>query len=273
VRIGQLAAQTGYSVRTIRFYEQSGLIPAPDRTRGGYRSYGEDAVTRLRFVRSAQAQALGLSLAEIADVLRIRDHQGPPCSYVAELLDTHISALDTRINELTALRDELRARHPLGTAPDPARCNGENVSDRRTDPGARAGRPQSGPSGRVPGRVIPQSPRRGAPEITAGAAPGEAKPQTATRHAARWDKRTWRPSCTARGRWSSWSQATAGSFPGTLCTPTRSSSRSRPSRRLTHRPRFTIATIRPASDVTLHRSAPDCGRNVRVIIIAPLGGR
>ena len=125
MRIGQLAAQTGYSVRTIRFYEQSGLLPAPARTAAGYRSYEQDAVTRLRFVRSAQA--LGLSLAEIADVLRIRDHQGPPCSYVAELLDTHISALDTRINELTALRDELRARRPLGTAPDPARCQSDQV--------------------------------------------------------------------------------------------------------------------------------------------------
>jgi DNA-binding transcriptional MerR regulator len=125
VRIGQLAAQTGYSVRTIRFYEQSGLLPAPSRTPAGYRSYDQDAVTRLRFVRSAQA--LGLSLAEIAEVLRIRDHQGPPCSYVAELLDTHISALDTRINELTALRDELRARYPLGTEPDRARCQSAQV--------------------------------------------------------------------------------------------------------------------------------------------------
>ena len=125
MRIGQLAAQTGYSVRTIRFYEQSGLLPAPSRTPAGYRSYDQDAVTRLRFVRSAQA--LGLSLAEIAEVLRIRDHQGPPCSYVAELLDTHISALDTRIKELTALRDELRARRPLGTAPDPARCQSDQV--------------------------------------------------------------------------------------------------------------------------------------------------
>jgi MerR family transcriptional regulator, copper efflux regulator len=70
---------------------------------------------------------LGLSLAEIADVLRIRDHQGPPCSYVAELLDNHIAALDARIKELTALRDELRARHPLGTAPDPARCQSDQV--------------------------------------------------------------------------------------------------------------------------------------------------
>jgi DNA-binding transcriptional MerR regulator len=125
VRIGQLAAQTGYSVRTLRFYEQSGLLPAPSRTPAGYRSYDQDAVTRLRFVRSAQA--LGLSLAEVAEVLRIRDHQGPPCSYVAELLDTHVTALDARIKELTALRDELRARHPLDTAPDPARCPPDQV--------------------------------------------------------------------------------------------------------------------------------------------------
>jgi DNA-binding transcriptional MerR regulator len=125
MRIGQLAAETGCSVRTIRFYEQSGLLPVPSRTPAGYRSYDQDVITRLRFVRSAQA--LGLSLAEIAEVLRIRDHQGPPCSYVAELLDTHISALDTRIHELTALGDELRARRPVGTAPDPARCQSDQV--------------------------------------------------------------------------------------------------------------------------------------------------
>ena len=125
MRIGQLAAQTGYSVRTIRFYEQCGILPTPERLPSGYRSYDQDAVTRLRFVRAAQA--LGLSLAEIAEVLRIRDHQGPPCSYVAELLDTHIGALDRRIDELTALRDELRARRPLGAAPDPARCQSDQV--------------------------------------------------------------------------------------------------------------------------------------------------
>ena len=125
MRIGQLAAQAGYAVRTIRFYEQSGLLPAPNRTPAGYRSYDQDAVTRLRFVRSAQA--LGLSLAEIAEVLRVRDHQGPPCTYVAELLETHISALDDRIKELTALRDDLRARRPPGAEPDPARCQPDQV--------------------------------------------------------------------------------------------------------------------------------------------------
>jgi MerR family copper efflux transcriptional regulator len=120
MRIGQLAAHTGYSARTIRFYEQTGLLPTPARTSGGYRDYDQNSVTRLRFVRSAQA--LGLSLAEIAYVLRTRDHQGPPCTYVAELLETHISALDTRIEELTTLRDDLRARLPPNAAPDPTRC-------------------------------------------------------------------------------------------------------------------------------------------------------
>jgi MerR family transcriptional regulator, copper efflux regulator len=125
MRIGQLAAQTGFSVRTIRFYEQIGILPTPERTRGGYRSYDQDAVARLRFVRSAQT--LGLSLAEIAEVLRIRDYQGPPCSYVAELLEAHISALESRIKELTALRDELHARRPPGGEPDPARCRSDQV--------------------------------------------------------------------------------------------------------------------------------------------------
>ena len=125
MRIGQLSVQTGYSVRTIRFYEQSGLLPAPSRTPGGFRMYDQDAVARLRFVRSAQS--LGLSLAEIAEVLRIRDYQGPPCTYVAELIETHISTLVDRIKELTALRDELRARLPLNAEPDPSRCPSDQV--------------------------------------------------------------------------------------------------------------------------------------------------
>ena len=125
MRIGQLATQTGVPVRTIRFYEEGGLLPAPPRTPGEYRSYDDDAVTRLRFVRSAQA--LGLSLAEIAEVLRIRDYQGPPCTYVAELLGTHIHALGTRVAELTALRDELRTRLPPDAHPDPDRCHSDQV--------------------------------------------------------------------------------------------------------------------------------------------------
>src|SRR5687768_8281320 len=88
MRIGQLATMTGIPVRTIRFYEQSGLLPAPARTPAGYRDYDDSAVSRLRFIRAAQS--LDLSLAEIADVHRIRDHEGPPCHHVAELLAGHL---------------------------------------------------------------------------------------------------------------------------------------------------------------------------------------
>jgi DNA-binding transcriptional MerR regulator len=110
VRIGQLATRTGIPVRTIRFYEQSGLLPPPPRTSAGYRDYDDSAVNRLRFVRAAQS--LDLSLAEIAEVLRIRDYHGPPCSYVTDLLTGHLDRLERRTAELTALRDELRLRIP-----------------------------------------------------------------------------------------------------------------------------------------------------------------
>jgi MerR family transcriptional regulator, copper efflux regulator len=118
VRIGQLATATGIPVRTIRFYEQSGLLPAPARTPAGYRDYDAPAVNRLRFVRAAQS--LGLSLAEVAEVLRIWDDGTPPCGYVTDLLTGHLEHVERRIGELVALRDELRLRIP--PAPEPDRC-------------------------------------------------------------------------------------------------------------------------------------------------------
>ncbi|MGW1553897.1 MerR family DNA-binding transcriptional regulator, partial [Streptomyces sp. NPDC002346] len=58
MRIGELATQAGLSTKTIRFYEEAGLLPAPPRTSGGYRDYPEQAATRLSFVRDAQAAGL-----------------------------------------------------------------------------------------------------------------------------------------------------------------------------------------------------------------------
>jgi len=112
-------------VRTIRFYERIGVLPAPQRTPAGYRVYGIEAVSRLRFVRSAQA--LGLTLAEIGEVLRLREAQGPPCDYVTDLLQNHVEALGARILELSALRDELRARLPPSSGAEPSRCRSDQV--------------------------------------------------------------------------------------------------------------------------------------------------
>jgi DNA-binding transcriptional MerR regulator len=106
-------------VRTTRLYGQAALLPAPERTPSGYRIHAEDAITQRRIVRSTQA--LGLSLAEIADMLGVRDADGRPCTYVTELLQTRIHASTVRITEVTALREELSARLPLRAEPDPTR--------------------------------------------------------------------------------------------------------------------------------------------------------
>lgn len=81
-RIGELAEHSGVPAKTIRFYESSGLLPAPNRTPGGYRDYDPAALPRLAFVRASQAR--GLSLAEVRQVIDVREqtdrhaHTWPP---------------------------------------------------------------------------------------------------------------------------------------------------------------------------------------------------
>jgi MerR family transcriptional regulator, copper efflux regulator len=110
VRIGQLATRAGIPARTIRFYEQSGLLPAPARTPAGYRDYDASAVSRLRFIRAAQS--LDLSLAEIAEHLASGTTVLRPVGYVTDLRTGHLERVERRIAELIAVRDELRLRIP-----------------------------------------------------------------------------------------------------------------------------------------------------------------
>jgi DNA-binding transcriptional MerR regulator len=80
VRIGELARHTGVPTKTIRYYEEIGVLPDPDRTANDYRDYSEEAVDRLTFVRDAQAT--GLTLAEIASILDLRSQGEANCSSV-----------------------------------------------------------------------------------------------------------------------------------------------------------------------------------------------
>jgi DNA-binding transcriptional MerR regulator len=78
MRIGEAAQRAGVNVETLRYYERRGLLPEPDRGIGGHREYGEETV---RFVSAVkQAQALGFSLGEIEDFVRLarRDPAGAP---------------------------------------------------------------------------------------------------------------------------------------------------------------------------------------------------
>ena len=75
--IGELAERAHVNAQTVRFYERRGLIAEPTRTHGGYRDYTSAAVARIQFIRSAQAA--GLTLKDIREVLQIRDSGSAPC--------------------------------------------------------------------------------------------------------------------------------------------------------------------------------------------------
>src|SRR5713226_4039415 len=105
MRIGVLARRTGLAPSAVRYYEQLGLLPVPGRTASGYRSYADATVDRISFIRSAQA--VGLTLAEVGQVLGVRDAGEAPCRVVIELIDRRHAAVRARIAELRALEQEL----------------------------------------------------------------------------------------------------------------------------------------------------------------------
>lgn len=122
MRIGELAATTGVTAKTIRFWESTGLLADTERTPSGYRDYGPEAVDRLAFIR--HAQTAGLTLAEIRQVLAISDDGQPPCEHVTELIHQRLTELDHRIRELTETRHRLRRLAARAADQDPAACGG-----------------------------------------------------------------------------------------------------------------------------------------------------
>jgi MerR family Zn(II)-responsive transcriptional regulator of zntA len=125
MQIGEVAQQVGLATSAIRFYEDQGLIPEPERTESGYRDYQPDVVQRIRFIRAGQA--VGLTLRELNEVLEIRDQGESPCRHVSELLDARIHEVDQRIEELRALRKDLTGLRTTAAALDPADCPPESV--------------------------------------------------------------------------------------------------------------------------------------------------
>lgn len=105
MRIGQLAAELGLNPKTIRYYEQIGLLPDPARTEAGYRLYGADDRERLTFV--LKARAIGLSLEEIGEILAVRRGGEEPCQHVLGLLERKLTEVDRQISALRLFRGEL----------------------------------------------------------------------------------------------------------------------------------------------------------------------
>lgn len=121
MRIGEIAERSGVSAKTIRYYEDIGLLPAPQRLRSGYRDYGTATLDRLAFIRGAQG--VGLSLGEIRGILALRDQGETPCGHVLDLLRTRSNELDRRIAELRVLRGELNRLVARAEGLDPADCD------------------------------------------------------------------------------------------------------------------------------------------------------
>lgn len=96
---------TGVKVETIRYYEGAGLITPPARTQGNYRSYREDDVVRLGFVR--RVRDLGFSLEQVRALLSIAGERDRSCVTVDAIASQHLAEVDRKIADLHALRREL----------------------------------------------------------------------------------------------------------------------------------------------------------------------
>lgn len=125
MRIGEAAAAAGMTAKTLRFYEESGLLPAARRSGNGYRDYNQESVTRLEFIR--RGRAAGLALAQIREILAVRDAGEAPCTHVRDLLAGQLADLDNRIAELMALRSAVAGLHAAVTAGTAAGCDPERI--------------------------------------------------------------------------------------------------------------------------------------------------
>lgn len=121
LRIGELAAELGLNPRTIRYYEQIGLLSAPGRTPAGYRLYDDTHREYLRFI--GKAKAVGLTLNEIREILTLRRRGEQPCGHVRKLLDEKVAAVDRQLQALTQLRQQLMALRDMATE-SPPRASG-----------------------------------------------------------------------------------------------------------------------------------------------------
>ena len=106
MKIGKVAAESGVSIDTIRFYERRGILPAPPRTSAGYRLYNGLTVDRILLAR--RLQGLGLTLDEIASALHDQDEGHASCQTQRWRLEAALERIETKIADLIRLRGDVR---------------------------------------------------------------------------------------------------------------------------------------------------------------------
>jgi DNA-binding transcriptional MerR regulator len=125
MKIGELASSTGLTTKTIRYYEQIGVLSEPPRTQSGYRNYDQTATERLGFVKAAQRA--GLTLADIRSILAIHGRGDAPCSHVSELIDTKLNEIDKRLQALERTQQELRRLRKRAGSLSPEDCSADSI--------------------------------------------------------------------------------------------------------------------------------------------------
>jgi MerR family copper efflux transcriptional regulator len=137
--IGEVAERTGLTPPTIRYYESIGLVKPPVRSAAGYRRYSESTVEELAFIK--KAQGLGFTLDEIGEILNLSRSGTAPCEHVLELADRHLTAVDERIRQLTAFREQLASELNKWRGSRKPTCRGLcEIIARADEPGHVAGK-------------------------------------------------------------------------------------------------------------------------------------
>ena len=127
--IGEVARQLAVSVDTLRYYEKIGLLPKVSRTESGIRCYREKDISRLKFIK--RAQQMNFTLAEIGDLLKMREAPQRARSEIRQLTANKLEEVEQRLTELDTLRRELTLLVNLCTASE----EGCPIIDRIEDEG------------------------------------------------------------------------------------------------------------------------------------------
>lgn len=116
--IGQLSKRTGVKIPTIRYYEQMGLIAAPERSEGNQRRYTKEGLSRLSFIR--HSRDLGFSIEDIRGLLELSQHPEKPCHDAHSIAVQHLEDVQGRIAKLRRLERELKRI---------SKCEAGNIAD------------------------------------------------------------------------------------------------------------------------------------------------
>ena len=114
--IGAVARGAGVPIKTIRYYEEVGLLPNPPRTAARYRLYPPQAIDRLQFIK--KAQNLGLRLQDIKEILDLADRGRCPCGHVQHVLKGRLGELRQKIADLRAVERQLSQATRRGCPPN-----------------------------------------------------------------------------------------------------------------------------------------------------------